>query len=134
MMTVDPRPAARIVDKDALRVARLLSDECAACGRPPGSAHHVIPRGERGDDVPENIVLLCGSGNTGCHGAWHGNPYTVTAGGAVAARIDALWVARRIGQTLLESRPDVIEYVRRKLGPVPAAEYLHRRYLMEAPQ
>lgn len=50
---------------------------CARCGRPcppgAGSVHHRRPRGMGGSrdpltNDPSNLVLLCGSGTTGCHG------------------------------------------------------------------
>ena len=41
---------------------------CLLCGRQPVSIHHVIPRSLGGDDAVENLVGLCGTGTTGCHG------------------------------------------------------------------
>ena len=50
---------------------------CARCGRSvldfPASVHHRVPRRMGGTrdpriDDPRNLVLLCGSGATGCHG------------------------------------------------------------------
>ena len=57
-MTPDPKPEPRLVDRDALKRAGLLSDECASCGKPPANVHHVIPKGSPhfGDDVPETAV------------------------------------------------------------------------------
>lgn len=52
-------------------------DRCVRCGRYvpgyPGSIHHRTPRmmgGTRDPRVnrPSNLVLLCGTGTTGCHG------------------------------------------------------------------
>lgn len=137
----DPRPAARTVDPHALAVARLAEDECGACGRPPGSPHHVIPRSEGGDDVAANLLMLCGSGTTGCHGAWHGNPYMASDGRWVALtlpeqpwrneRRDAVWVAQRIGHHIASRRRDIIAYVVGKLGDEPGRLYLLRRYHLE---
>lgn len=138
----DPKPDPRIVDRDAMRVARLASDYCGACGGQPGSVHHVVPRSEGGDDVAGNLMLLCGNGTMGCHGALHGNPYVVEVlnvtkhiGSGVYAtypwdyeRRDAAWVSQRIGQTILLLRPDVIAYVTAKLGEDAGAAYLDRRY------
>ena len=46
---------------------------CRACGLSGfHSRAHIVPRGQRGDDVPENMLPLCGSGNTGCHGVFDG--------------------------------------------------------------
>lgn len=45
---------------------------CVRCGRAVArdedSLHHRIPRGRGGENSPENLILLCGSGTTGCHG------------------------------------------------------------------
>ena len=36
------------------------------------SKHHLISRGQGGDDNPINLVTLCGHGSVGCHGDMHG--------------------------------------------------------------
>ena len=45
---------------------------CCLCGTPVArdddSIHHRIPRGRGGSNTPDNLLLLCGSGTTGCHG------------------------------------------------------------------
>lgn len=42
---------------------------CRVCGSPLRSSyHHLVPRSIGGDDVPANIVPLCGDGTHGCHG------------------------------------------------------------------
>jgi hypothetical protein len=77
----DWRPAKRIVDKDATRRVCVAEMRCRLCGKPARSyvwkglqyaggltGHHLVSRQQRGDDVDENIVPLCGSGTTGCHG------------------------------------------------------------------
>lgn len=72
-MTVgDPRPSRRITDSTA--GIEKVRDEgaCRACGLkglPNLTRHHLVGRGQRGDDVDVNIVPLCGSGTTGCHGS-----------------------------------------------------------------
>jgi len=50
-------------------------ESCRRCGRwaDGGSIHHRRPRGMGGTsdpvvNLPANLVLLCGSGTTGCHG------------------------------------------------------------------
>lgn len=84
----------------------------------------------------------------GCHGAWHGAPYTVTIAtgtarigidglpvpespAALLERRDAEWVARRIGRYIELRRRDVIEYVFEKLGVDPGAAFLARHYYLE---
>lgn len=127
-MQPDPKDGARVVDPQAVRHARFNGDVCAACERPPSNVHHVIQRGSPffGDDVPGNLVLICGTGTTECHGAWHGTPYVYRG-----ERRDAEWVGKRMGVYFVTVRPDVIEYVLAKLGAEPGAEYLRRHYYLE---
>lgn len=52
-----------------LRAERLEGWLCRICfERPADGLHHVVPRSLGGDDVAANLVALCGSGTTGCHG------------------------------------------------------------------
>lgn len=53
-MTADPKTGRRIVDPTAVAAARHAEDACAACGRPPGSVHHIVQKSSPwfGDDVP----------------------------------------------------------------------------------
>lgn len=58
---------------------------CACCGKPATNAHHWPPRSKglfehHGHILRPSLIALCGSGTTGCHGAWHG------------ARFKALWM------------------------------------------
>ena len=39
-------------------LASMRGQPCAICGR-PGVAHHLKTVGSGGDDVPENLVVLC---------------------------------------------------------------------------
>lgn len=47
-------------------------NRCVRCGksvsRTDDSLHHRIPRGRGGENSAENLLLLDGSGTTGCHG------------------------------------------------------------------
>ncbi len=73
-MPPDPKPPRRIRDKQLLAAMHLRWRECAlaytdAHDRDPErqlSLHH-ISKHPRHDTV-ENLVMLCGSGTTGCHG------------------------------------------------------------------
>jgi len=71
-MAADPKPAARIVNRNAMPLddSPLRFSLCPLCGsrRRPLSRHHVIPKGQGGDDVPENLLWVCGHGTVGCHG------------------------------------------------------------------
>lgn len=42
-------------------------------------AHHVRRRSQGGTDTADNLLWVCGSGSTGCHGWIHANPQTATA-------------------------------------------------------
>lgn len=52
------------------------AQRCVKCGRPlvGGSRHHRQLRSQGGKHTVENIVLMCGSGTTGCHGFVHAHP------------------------------------------------------------
>lgn len=70
----DPKPAKRIVDREAGIHKVFREKKCRACGRRGyWTLHrsHLVGKGVGGDDVDENIIPLCGSGVTGCHGALH---------------------------------------------------------------
>lgn len=129
-VVTDFKPEPRIKDSDALARARLMFDECASCGKPPANAHHFLPKGSpwHGDDVVENIVLLCGSGSFGCHGAVHGSPYQDGS-----RRWTTMEVRAAIGEHVLAQRPDVIEYVLTKLGWTAGREYLATAYYLRLP-
>jgi len=64
----------RIVDPKA----KGPEDSCPLCddGKPipaRSRGHHVVARGQGGDDVPANLVRLCGDGVRGCHGDVEGH-------------------------------------------------------------
>jgi hypothetical protein len=74
MVEPDWKPRKRITlsNREYLKLARSVLARyrtCELCGkRRSESCHHAVPRGKGGDDVWENMVALCGSGTTGCHG------------------------------------------------------------------
>lgn len=82
---------------------------CPVCGLRGESAHHVVPRIQGGDDVPENIVIPCGDGTTGCHGD-------------IEARRNK--ARERLREYLELIRPDVIRYVKDRKGEA----WLDRNY------
>lgn len=140
MSRPDPKPEQRIVDPRAIAEARLRYRWCAACGARAGSIHHIVQKGSPhfGDDVLENLLGLCGDGTTGCHGAYHGTPYTAVGYATGPAfgpdwqeRRDAEWVARRIGRHLMLERQDAREYILRKIGDPAGWAFLERAYFVE---
>lgn len=67
----DPKPARRIVDGTAEPLDRgpVDGNYCPVCGEftLEWHRHHVVGRGQGGDDVPANLVWLC----PGCHDRLH---------------------------------------------------------------
>lgn len=68
---------------------------CEACGaivgRIPYSIHHRQPRGMGGSrdpaaNSPTNLLLLCGTGTTGCHGEAESNRTAARARGVLVPR------------------------------------------------
>ena len=119
----DPKPTRakrrprRHIDRPLLIAAALRNPHCQAigCGKRAGSVHHVIRKGAPhfGDDAWGNVLVLCGDGVDGCHGAYHANDREAR---------------RRIGLALTDRH---IAYVHRKLGSRTAGiDYLERRYLL----
>lgn len=113
--SADPKPRARIRDKDLLRRLHLRWRECAladgTCAH--GLSLHHISKHPR-DDVEGNLVMLCGSGTTGHHG-----------------RIEA-WNEtgrRALGTYLLLERPDVLDYIANRYGNVEGAAWLEAQKL-----
>jgi hypothetical protein len=99
-----------------MRRALVAQPICVVCGDHARSAHHVYPRGQGGDDTPENLVSVCGDGVQGCHGLLH------------AEQTFARW---RVGRYLQSSRPDTIAYVQSKLGNEMGLAWLKRRYFIQ---
>jgi hypothetical protein len=72
----DPKPAKRVVasaDVWALMRPVILREPCYGClGLSPlrRGVHHLVPKSLGGDDVIENLIPLCGTGTTGCHGIY----------------------------------------------------------------
>lgn len=113
-----PRKQTRTLDRKATTRQGLKRRACFCAGEIPGcsgvgaTSHHVLPKGNGGDDVDANLVTCSGSGTTGCHGLLENND--------VEAR-------RLLGEHLVLERPDVIDYVVEKLGEVAGNDWLRRR-------
>lgn len=108
----DFRPSKAKKDKGLMSSMHKKGLRCEITGKTPASLHHVYPRGQGGDDVPENLVALEGSGTTGMHGKIENQD--------PEAR-------RLLGEHLMNERPDVIFYVKDKLGETQGAEWLKNR-------
>jgi len=72
---------------------------CVRCGKSlhvtSGSRHHRQRRAIGGHQV-SNVILLCGSGTTGCHGWVHAHPREARAAG---------WIVRAEGLVAPETTP-----------------------------
>ena len=69
------KPAPARTGPDATTVGLVLARDNLACIRCASSVlgathsiHHRLPRGRGGSNDPTNLITLCGSGTTGCHG------------------------------------------------------------------
>lgn len=111
-----PKKAKRTEDKKATKRAVRLRPVCVMpeCDNRSTNGHHVISRGAPhfGDDVDENIVALCGSGSSGCHGLIENEDVTAR---------------RQLGEHIAYERPDTMRYVTDKLGEIPGRDWLRRR-------
>jgi hypothetical protein len=73
-VTPIPKPARRVVDSRAGRAKVIREGRCRLCERTwyeaggIASRHHLVPKGQGGDDVEANLIPVCGDGTTGCHG------------------------------------------------------------------
>lgn len=58
------------------------ADVCEGCGRRrAGTAHHRVKKSQGGRWAAANLLRLCGSGTTGCHGWAEAHPHAAQAAG-----------------------------------------------------
>lgn len=69
-----------------VRCGVYLSEYDMATAR--GSIHHRKLRSQGGPNTAANLITLCGSGTTGCHGWVHGHPAEARNLGLIVHRID----------------------------------------------
>lgn len=62
---------AEVFERSQGRCEAQIEGVCAGRGT---NAHHKHMSGQGGPDTPENLLWVCGSGTTGCHGWIHANP------------------------------------------------------------
>jgi len=120
---LDAKPAKRIVNPQAMRDFHKESHhECVACGNRHVTAAHILGKGRGGDDVRANLVPLCGSGSSGCHGAYdNGHAYRGDFGKRITADYVKFMVARYV---LSEGGDDARWYLTGKLGPEGSRAFL----------
>lgn len=104
MKRPDPKPAKRHVatQKEWQRIREsVFPTWCRVCeARRADNLHHVIPRSGRGSDVIENLLPVCGSGTTGCHGLIEGR---------------SEWARGRVREAILAD-PAMTDYVVERKG------------------
>ncbi len=72
------KPQKRYVNKQIVKAYRERHDCCEKCssndffGTPSGGAHHLLFKSQGGDDLPENLYVLCAK----CHGKAHNGTYS----------------------------------------------------------
>lgn len=112
----DAKAGPRIRNPELLRHLHYRWRYCVLCDGAETEAlslHHVHrhPR----DDVEANLVMVCGSGTTGCHGRIEANDRETL---------------RALAGYLRDSRPDVLLYLAKKLsrsgGMIAAVAWLAR--------
>ena len=113
----DPKPRKRIKDPALFARMHARGGECALCGQSWGlSIHHVLSRNAGGDDVPGNLVWLCGHGTAGCHGLIENEDRAARA---------------ILGRFLTDQRPEVVRYLFDRLGASAGRVWLQRHLLVE---
>lgn len=68
---------SQVPKKTIALVKQRDNESCVRCGRMGGNIHHRRMRSQSPKWAVhniENLILLCGSGTTGCHGWVHGHP------------------------------------------------------------
>lgn len=117
---------------------RTRDEACLRCGNTTTTIHHRQRRREGGHGV-ENLIALCGSGTTGCHGWAHANPAAARALGYILPTwiktpaeipVAATTVRRRADRPIQGHMPPSIWYLphtdgtRTQIIPALAAELL----------
>lgn len=111
LLAPDPKKGRRVHDKQLLRALHGKWRDCVLCGSVfQLSLHHILkhPR----DDVEPNLVMLCGDGVRGCHGAVeaHDGP-----------------TLKALATYLLHKRPDTVAYIMETMGAIAAADWFRRQ-------
>lgn len=124
-VTSDPKPAKRIRDRNVLAKFHAIQQECLHCGNANVNADHLLPRSQGGDDVLPNLIGLCGSGSSGCHGARHGTPYRGDFGRYVTPQAVRESLARFLRS---EAGDDARWYLTSKLGLAESRAWVERAF------
>jgi 5-methylcytosine-specific restriction endonuclease McrA len=99
------RHVATIKEWRELRDAKYHEHPCRICGswNEPAGLHHIVPRSLGGDDRAGNLVRLCGTGTTGCHGhVENRSPSHLIALARTLTEREYLYVIGKLGEGALE--------------------------------
>jgi hypothetical protein len=107
----DQKPAkkqkANKAEWEKIRARKLDGWPCRVCDdNKAETLHHIVSKSLGGADVADNLVPLCGSGTTGCHGLIEAHE---------------MWACTRLGQRLTNAE-------RQYVIDTKGAYYLERRY------
>lgn len=106
----DFKDAPTVRDGNLLNRLHRRWKSCALCGATwPTTLHHISNKPR--DDLEANLVMLCGSGTTGCHGK-------ITANDATKK-----W---ELATHIHSKRPDTIAYLNWRFPIEGAAEWTQR--------
>ena len=104
----DPKPPARIraTADEWVKLRTEKLGPCRVCQTPfKPTLHHLLARSLGGDDVADNLVPLCGSGTTGCHGLVEARePWACSLLGQRLTAAERAYVAAKKGAWYLETR------------------------------
>jgi hypothetical protein len=88
--------------EDRARIGEIVC--CEICRLPANNAHHRRNQSQSGEHTLSNLMMLCGSGVTGCHGAITGNPAMAVRNGWTIQGTEAIpseTAVRRRGELVL---------------------------------
>lgn len=110
MTPQDLKPGKRIDDPSATPLYSEVVETLVTPGTRLITRHHIVPRSQGGDDVPENLVWVDGDGTTGTHGVLE----TRCTDGATG--LDYPTAAAALIR-FVEARPPLLAYVEGKKWP-----------------
>lgn len=114
MGKADPKPEGRVRDPQLLKVLHLKWRECVLCRANDQLSLHHINKHPR-DDIEGNLVMVCGSGTTGCHGLLEARNSEKLA---------------ELGVYILKARGDTIVYLYDRMGIIAAQAWMRRNCLI----
>lgn len=117
----DPKPQKRIKDPSVYDRFYEIWTACLHCGNRSFTAAHLL-RGKYREDVLAGLLPLCGSGGSGCHGAFDSGHAYIRYDGR---RVTPAQVKKTVAAFLRSEAGEAqAAYLIRKLGPFGAEAYV----------